>query len=397
MKTLAITTCCSLIVAFNSGCNGPTKAGQEARADANDRVSLMNAQINFEQARQAFSTGEFEKAAREIRIAISRTPDQAPYYALEGRIFMETHRLEKALESFNIAIAKDPKLAEAYYFRGIVFERWSDNQRAFESYEAAFENDNSNVQYLLASAETLVALEQFDAAKSKLESHLTYFEHHAAMYELLGRIAMIRGEFEEASKRLTNAAMLLPEDTAIHQCLANAQFEAGAHTQCLKTIAELQRRSTEPNTDLIRMRARCLDKIGRLDEARNLYADLTSRDPSDLQSWIELASVAHTLGDFRRVGYCGSRIVALSPESYQGYMFNGLAAQHGGNLPQAIAQFRNAAARAPENAAPHILLGLSLQRSGNAHGALTCYAAALRAEPDNTDAKDLMAQVNDSE
>lgn len=397
MKTIALATSCTLFIALAGGCSGPTKAGQEARTQANDRVDLLNAQINFEQSRQAFNTGQFEKAQREISIAIARAPDQASYYVLQGRIFMETHRLEKAIESLNTAVEKDPKLAEAYYFRGVVFERWSDDQRAYESYQAAFENETSNVNYLLAAAETLVALEQFPTARAMLESKLTYFEHNAAMYELLGRIAMIEGEFAEAGEAFTKASALLPDDMNLQQSLASAQFQAEDYTKCLKTIAALQRRSPEFDADLVRMRARCMDRLGRLEEARNLYADLTSRDPADVQSWIELASIAHTLGDFRRVGYCGGRIVALAPGAFEGHMFCGLAAQHHGDREKAVTFFRTAATCAPSDATPHILLGLALQRHGDTQGALNSYAAALRAEPDNADAKALMAQVEDAE
>ena len=36
---------------FLTGCNGPTKAGREARAAANDRMNLVSAQVNYDQAR----------------------------------------------------------------------------------------------------------------------------------------------------------------------------------------------------------------------------------------------------------------------------------------------------------------------------------------------------------
>jgi protein O-GlcNAc transferase len=393
MKSLILTTSLLGLPFVMLGCNGPTSTGKEARTAAYDRVNLLNAQVNFDQARQAFSTGQFDKALKEINIAIDRAPEQAPYYVLRGRILMETHRLEKALESFDEAIERDKALAEAHYFRGVVFERWSDDQKALDCYQTAFDAESSNLQYLLATTETFVAMGQLDAAKSILEAKLTYFEHHAAIYELLGRIAMLQNDPREAAARLSRASMLSPEDATLKERLAQAQFDSDQIPACLRTILDLQRQCGEAQPDLVRMKARCFDLSGRHEEARNLYAELTSRDPSDLQSWIELASVAHALGDLRRVGYCGARVTALAPDRFEGYMFKGLYEESRHEHEKAMALLQEAASRAKESAAPHILLGLMLTERGQSQAALNAFADALRVEPDNAQARVLMAQV----
>ncbi len=383
---------CPLVL---SACNGPTRTGIEARDASYGRVNLMNAQINYDQAKKAFTTGEFDKALREIDFAIERAPDQASYQVLRGRILMESHRLEYALDSFDKAIEIDPALAEAHYFRGVVFERWSDDERAVESYSAAFQNDSANLQYLLATTESLVALNRLDTAKSMLETKLTVFEHHAAIYELLGRVALLRNDPSEAADRLSRACVLSSDDPALRRCLANAQFQAGRFDACLQTIAELQRGESKPNVDLLRMKARCLDQSGRTEDARAIYSDLTSRDPSDLQSWIELAGVAHALGDSRRVGLCGARIVALAPERYEGYMFKAIAEQGVGHQDKAIALLRQATVRSKSDAAPHLLLGHLLRSIGDTNGAAASFANAVRVDPGSEKARAMMAQVEE--
>jgi hypothetical protein len=60
-----------------AGCGGPTKAGIEARELARKRLAIVNAQLTFDQAQQAFRSGQFDKASREITAAIRLYPDWA--------------------------------------------------------------------------------------------------------------------------------------------------------------------------------------------------------------------------------------------------------------------------------------------------------------------------------
>ena len=107
---------------------------------------------------------------------------------------------------------KDEQCAEAHYFAGIVFQRWSDDEQAYEHYMQAFEQESDNVQYLLASAESLVALGEFGAARELVEPKLSYFEYNSALQHLLGQIALLEGDVQEAATRYAEARMLDPEN-----------------------------------------------------------------------------------------------------------------------------------------------------------------------------------------
>src|SRR5436190_1417931 len=184
-----------LLAAFAvlAGCGGPSAEGINQRRLASERVGVMNAQISFDQARQAFEVGQFEKSLREINAAITRYPNNPEYYILQGRIYLETKRLEQAIGSFEQGITRCDALAKAqekatakpdtapdrpaaaspaqvimaegHYYSGIVYQRWSDDQRAYEEYSQAFQIESTKVDYLLAAAESLVALGRFDEAK----------------------------------------------------------------------------------------------------------------------------------------------------------------------------------------------------------------------------------------
>jgi Tfp pilus assembly protein PilF len=236
-------------VGLLAGCNGPTKAGKEARSAAQDRMNVMSAQVNYDQARQSFETGQFEKAHREIRAAIARFDKSAEFYLLQGRIYLETHQLENALESFKTAMTKKENYADPHYFAGIVYQRWSDDEQAYESYRKAYELAPTKAQYLLAAAESLIALGELDAASDLIAPRLDYFEHNSAIKQLQGQIALLKGDAKKATVMYAEARLLDPDNDMLLEDLMWAQYAAEMYGQCHESAKRLQERAKEERFD----------------------------------------------------------------------------------------------------------------------------------------------------
>ena len=377
------------------GCGGPTKAGIEARKQANDRVNLVSAQLTYDQAQQAFNTGQFQRALIQISNAIEKFPDSCKFYVLLGRIQLETHKLEQSIEAFEIAMEKDPKSAEPHYYEGIIYQRWSNDSKAYEQYAKAFELDPSNVQYLLASAEAKIDLHEYEAARALISEHLNFFEHNAAMRHLLGQIALLQNNPSEAVKHYTEARMLAPEDTLLLEELARAQFRAGQYSKCHESLRLLNDMPGDERTDLIVLQARCLAELNRAADARDLYLQLSRQAPasSDPAVWIGLGMTSWELGDMRRVAQSGQQLVSIVPDRYEGYVLKALYEKNRGDLDAALKLMNQAAARAGDNALPFLLLGQTLQDQGDTIGAIEAYAAAVDADPSNTMAQSMLAAV----
>jgi L-aspartate oxidase len=72
--------------------------------------------VSFDQAKQAFETGELDKARKEVESAIARSDKEAKYWSLLGRIELEAKRLERALHRLEL-IRRE---IQEYYHRCIV-------------------------------------------------------------------------------------------------------------------------------------------------------------------------------------------------------------------------------------------------------------------------------------
>lgn len=383
----------STLVSTLGGC-APTKEGVKNRQAAADRMNVVSAQVNFDQSKQLFATGQLDKALREIDKAIERYPESGEYYLLRGRILQEQARLEQALAAFTTALEKNPKLADAQYYAGVIYQRWSDDEQAFTCYNQAFEIAPDRVHYLQAAAESLVAMGELDKAEQLIEPKLAYFEHNASLRQLQAQIAMLKGDAKRAAALYSEARMLNPDDQTVLEEMMWAQYAAGMFSQCFDSARTLQTLAKEPRQDLVHLEARCLAMMGRGVEARELYLQLCKTRAGDPSVWSELGTLAWELGDYRSLAQASVQMMAIAPERYEGYLFRAVNEKHKGNQAQAVELFREACNRAGGVTLPFLMLGQALEQSGDVTGARTAYNDALQTDPDSAEAKALLRRLN---
>ena len=378
---------------WSAGCATPSH-GEQARIDARRRMNIVNAELTYDQAEQAFKTGQFDDALKNINRCVEVMPDRPKFHLLQGRIHLETHRLDKSIESFQAALEQQRDYAEAHYFSGIVYQRWSDDEKAHEHYRAAYELEPSAVGYLLAAAESMVALSRVDEAKRLVEQKLDYFEHIPALRQLLGQIALLQDDPETAATYLAEASRFNPDNLMLLEEVAHTQFAAGLYLKCLDSTRELRRAIHERRPDLVHLEARCLAQLQRFEDAREAYLQLTRLTPRDVEVWVDLGVLAWEMDDFHRMALCGARLATLAPQRYEGYLLKGINERHHGNLPEAIALLKRAASLAPDTALPQLVLGRVLDEAGDRKSALAAVRRAIQAEPENGDANLMYVELS---
>ena len=364
----------SLLVA--TGCSGPSKAGLQAREDAYNRIDKVNTQIAYGQAKQAFEVGKLKKALSIISEAVQRYPEAAEYHLLHGRILMEMSRLDEGRIALESAIRRDDQLSEPWYFLGIIYQRWSEDERAYEHYMRAADLESSRAQYLLAAAETLVAVQRYDEADSLLKSRIRKFEHHPAMRHLLGQIAALRGDRALAVRYYEEASLLQPDDMHLLSELAHMQFTAGRIADCLTVIERIEVQGGELNRHLQRTKARCLMHAQREVEARPIYKRLLADREHDVQLWDEAGMLAWAIEDWRGVGQCGRRIAALDPDRARGWAMQAAAHRAAGRLQEAEDALVRATACERVDAVCWVMLAGIREQIGDFDGAMDAWQSA---------------------
>jgi tetratricopeptide (TPR) repeat protein len=293
-------------------------------------MDAVNAALAAQQAKQQFEVGQLKTAIETIEAAIARFDGNASYHLLRGRILIEQHQLDEASRALTRSVELDPTAPEPHYFLGVLHQRWSEDAEAFACYKKAMECNATHPQYLLASAESLVALGQLDEAIELLLHAGKEFQHQPAISALLGHIYLRNGNPSQAANYLADSRLLGNDDLETLALLATAQFNAGDYTNCLYTLAQLQENE---NLSFVfqRLKGKCLSATGRHIQGRDICLKITRQIPDDADAWIDLGYIAWEMGDYDRVAACGRKISELQPSYMEGALFEGIVAMRQGN------------------------------------------------------------------
>ncbi len=307
------------------GCAGKTPHGDLARQAAQQHQLALKAGVEWNMAQQAFEVGDLDTAYKRVQTSISLNDQVPKSHALLGRILLEKGNLEGALKSFQTAITIDPEYSEGYYASGVAYERMSKDDLASASYRRAYELDNEDAQALIAAVETRMSFGDLDQAEAWAREGLAHMQHSAALHQLLGQIALLRGDHDGAIAFLEEATLLSPDDATIREDLTRAMYEANRYAECeYRAQRLLQEPRFAARRDLKHMRAECLIQLDRGFEAREILMGLVADDPTDARGWVSLGKVAYALGDDRRIRQAADRLIGLEPDRPEGFILRAL-------------------------------------------------------------------------
>ncbi len=353
MKNIFIAA--SLVMALTA-CATPHS--KQVREDAHDRYDRANAQVVFDQANQSFHAGQFETALGHIDKAIARYPKDGSYEVMRGRILLEMKRTDMAREAFVKAAKLSPTSADPHYYMGIVLQRWNDLDKAAAEYAKAFELAPSQLQYVSAECETLIAAGRLNDAEKKLLAVQKKFEFSPVLDRIHADLAGQRGDLKERERWLT-AARLRTEPAKAQQLMeeiAVTRFEQGNWVGCIDALEDEALKDFVKSSELVRLRARCLLMMGRARDARDLMLSLRTQTDGDGRNASVLGLAAMRIGDSARMIDAGHILTQAKPDSADGWVLLGVAAIQKGDRAEAIRFLSEANKREPDKKLPKQLL-----------------------------------------
>jgi tetratricopeptide (TPR) repeat protein len=386
------------LVAFSvlTGCNYThgTYTKGELNA-AKQRMSSLKAATEWDMGRQAFLGGDLEKAVKAVNRSLALNPNVPKSHVLKGRILAEMGDLEGALVSFAEASKLDEKNADAEYYTGVVNERLSRPDRAYTNYAKAAELDPQNPQYVVAAAEMLIDTNRLNEAEQFLEARKTRFENNAGVRQTLGHIAMMKQDYKLAADLFQEAKLLAPDDAAVVEDLIRAQMSVEKYADAEYNLNKLLKmEANKTRRDLMHMRGRCLVKLDRMLDARDVYIKLTSgsEGTADTEAWIGLGNVSYMLKDNARLKVAAGRVIAMDPSRPDGYTLRALHQRRTADLKGASENLRKALSIRPD-AETLLLLAVVQDELNQPNDARESVRQALAIEPNNTTAQHLLGTI----
>jgi tetratricopeptide (TPR) repeat protein len=130
---------------------------------------------HFQQAREAEKNAQFQKAAEEYRLVVSRNPNFAEAWLNLGIVYQRQSDYAEAIKVFRRALALKPIMVPAQVLLGMSLCLTQDYRAALKPLDDALAQDPKERQAGIYRALALSGLEQPEAAAQQLRRTLAYY------------------------------------------------------------------------------------------------------------------------------------------------------------------------------------------------------------------------------
>ena len=377
-----------LLASASAGC---ANHHSEVKAEAHDRWRMARARVLYGISEGCLKSRQLARARGKAQEALTLQDGFHDARLLLGRILIEEGKYASALAELNRVAEACPKSAETQFLVGVAQEKNAQPEEALVSYRRAQALRDDNLPAIMACAEVLVDLDRIREAQLQIESYMSVAGDEVGMYELAGRLAMMRGDHAGAAGYYRQACDLDFDNLHYRQMLGKALCRAGQYRRAVEALRDVTTADDyEPTALAYTLLGDCYMALGRTAEARDAYFEATERAPESPGVWSNLGKAALTVGDLPRAILSARQALSLDATWLDASLLLGYALVRDGQLTRAVGVLTQATAAHPGSAMLQCVLGQAHAAAGDADKARQCFARAVKLDPDNPAARELL-------
>jgi len=303
------------------------------------------------------SAGKLDEAVQKLEGALNHSENARGENAAEihnglGHLRFEQQDWNQAERQYGKAVEKEPKNTAAHYNLALCLERQGKFEAAAQEFEAALAIDPKRWQAQIGRGLCLLRLNRADAALPCWEAALN--------------------DLPPSKKDQRQDDILFGKAVALHK-LGRLEEASDIYNQLLPA---------NPNSIDLLANLTTLS-IARKDEAKakEMAERLFKIQPEARVALEGLAANALSRGDYGAAAQYCSQLIKVAGDSYEAWFNLGVAYHKTGRLEQAANAYRDALRLRPEAVEAHANLGAALQERGDMTGARDAYRRALEGSP----------------
>jgi tetratricopeptide (TPR) repeat protein len=308
-------------------CTGCQSDVQTKKA-VQERWNKTGGQMKLTVAEQQVDKGDYEQAAKTIQQCLSDDPDDPRAHLLYGRLLLADGSRSEAVEQFKLALKTDEDLYQAWYWLGVAAEETRDYRGAYVYYTQALSLEPTNVDYILAASDALVARNKTAEALELLSQKMAVLPRDVSLKVATADLVLRQGNTERAIKLYEQAA-LSADDTDIAESLGYCymlagQWEAAAEVfeklaAQYKEDSALQKNHKMAGPDqqrrqlFLRLVGICTMNCKQYSRAVSCYSQLAVEERKNAELWLQMGQAALGARATSRALMCARKALAVRP------------------------------------------------------------------------------------
>jgi tetratricopeptide (TPR) repeat protein len=335
--------CWILVIAFAAAAlvAGGCETHKQNKTAAAARWDKMSSQMKLTVAQQHFDNGKYDDAAKTIGECLKADPNMPQARLLAGKILFVQGQTVQGENEVRKAVALNAKLDDGWYWLGIAAEEKSQTDKAYECYQKALDLNGSSIEYSLAVARVLSALNKSDEAIAVLKDKMGLFPADVELKAKCADLLCRQQQYEEAISLYRQAVMLAPQQEDIAESFGHCCILAGKWADASEVFNKLAASCTDENKKAVYLQflGMCQVNAGQYGNAVSSYSKLDAKDRDNPKVWLRMGQAALGAGDAERAYAYSKRALAIQPNFIDAIALQGSAEYLKKNYVDAIKSF----------------------------------------------------------
>lgn len=351
---------------------------------------------------------EVAEAVTVAQEKVRQQPNQSALWGRLGMVLLAHDFHEEAQRSFAEAERLDPADGRWPYLRGLSLSLTDPDAGISCLRRAAEHCGDEPLAPRLRLAETLLNQGRLEEGERHLEQARKSDPHNPRVQLGLGRLAVLRGQWDAALEHLDSCTSDVHARRLAHTLRAEAwtrlaQPDKAREEQAQAAKAPEDQLWLDPfMEDVLRLRRGLSIRLQRANDlfAHQRYQQAVELLEETVECYPHATAARLLLGDVCRLWGRGelaeqtfAEAVRIDPESADAWFRLGCMQAVRGRPREGADSFRRTIAFKPDHADAHFNLGHCLKALGDTAGAMNAFRAALRCRPDHAPARQALREM----
>ncbi len=355
----------------------------------NPYIAFCNVQLG----QTALAIGELEIAQQAMEKAISFWPDEPEWHSLAAEIYQRSNTIGPSIQHLKDAASLAPDNFDYHVKLGeVLFDNANEDvgilSQALDSFEKALAQDPNNITILAKLADTYYQIKDFRKAEAYARNALSLSTDRADLYQLLGKIALEKNDFQGAYEFANKAVSICSKDAMSLVLLAKALSAMGRYQEALAKLSAAIPLAQEGRS-LQLERVNIIRKVNGLQVALTELKTLTNNYPDDFNILMALSKLFFEAGELDNAVTVAQKALNAGSERTSPneranlHLLIGQAFHTRGDLEQSIQHLNEAIQLAPNRLEPYLELGLARKERREYQQALSIFEQATQIAPND--------------